>query len=238
MLRPSHALKALGLLAMLLGLMAAFGASAAQAELNAHWNINGAALSSDLLKPKLQIKEIEKLGDGKQHLVLLVPLTVRVEILCKQAELIDALLELLGKITGKILYKECQTIINGIENMACLPETGGAPDITTEPLEALIKLHNNKTEDLVEIKPIPPATDFVNILFPAICPLGAEALISGVFFIKDCLKEGLVEKVEHLIEEGPLTKLSFEGFPMTIDGSALVKLVGVHEGLKWSGVAA
>jgi hypothetical protein len=54
--------------------------------------------------------------------------------------------------------------------------------------------------------------------------------------LKDCTNEGLVDKVEHLVEEGPLTKLFFgSNAAHVLAGSAWAYLAGAHEGMTFAG---
>jgi hypothetical protein len=246
------ATKVTGLCAIVFGLMA-FSTSLAQAEPGAHWKINGADLQSPLL-PQIQVSEVEpyvyKLKkDGVIHEIrqgfLLSEISpgVKVEILCTEIEFIDGLLHELGRATGKILFKKCRLLRNEVVQGACEVTTAGSTKehITTNALDALIKLHKLEGEgkdDLLEVLPTAGiGKPFVSFSFGTECAIGNKIDITGVAFLKDCKNLGLVEEKEHLFEEGPLTELFFGIHLAKLDGSAKVKLVGSHEGLKWSGIA-
>jgi hypothetical protein len=80
--------------------------------------------------------------------------------------------------------------------------------------------------------------DLLTLELGALCAVGNKFDITGKFFFKDCKDDGLVDKVEHLFEEGPLSALLLGTNPMTIDGSFWMFLVGAHEGMTFAGHAA
>ena len=241
MRKAFKASRLIGLLALALGLTAAFSATAAQAEPGAYWLVNGADIGSSLL-PSVNAK------DDSLHTTLLTTVgKTPLEILCLEISFKGAKLHELGRATGRIHYNNCVTILNknGIAVGNCKPHSPGdaAGLILTEPLEGLIKLHKlgagepKENDELLELKPVPPATAFVKIQLGALCAVGNEFEITGKAFLKDCKKEGLVDLKEHLFEEGPLTELKFGTNPATIDGSAWGFLTGVHEGMTFAGHA-
>jgi hypothetical protein len=242
MAQALRASKVMGLCAIVFGLMA-FSASLAQAEPGAHWNINGNLLLSPLL-PQIQIAELEILAStGVKEGILLTEINkAKIEILCTELEFIDALLHELGRITGKILFKTCRLLRNGVVVGACEVTTAGSTKghITTNALEALIKLHTlvgGTKDDLLEIVPEEVGKPFVSFGLGPECAIGNKLDITGEVFLKDCKNLGLVEEKEHLVEEGPLTELFLGTHPASLDGNAKVKLVGAHQGLPWSGIA-
>ena len=234
MKKAFRASRLMGLFAIVLGLMA-FGATAAQAEPGAHWNVNGSAISGALL-PEVQAEE------DTDHSTLLTKVGLsKVEILCDTIEFVGVKLHELGRATGKILYHECTTKLNGTAAAACTPKSPGQALglIETNALDALIKLHTTGTGskvDLLELLPAEGKTAFATLELGATCAIGSKFDITGKVFLKDCTEEGLVEKVKHLFEEGPLSALLFGANAATIDGSAWGFLVGVgHAGLPFSG---
>jgi hypothetical protein len=224
----------MGLFAIVFGLMA-FGASAAQAEPGAHWDVNGSAISGALL-PTVQAK------NDSPHSTLLTEVGAsKVEILCAQIKFVNAKLHELGRATGKIHYEECVTILNetGKAAGACKPKSPGATAglIETNLLDGLLKLHElvgGAKDDLLELLPT-EGNKFVTIELGPLCSIGNKFDITGKAFIEDCLKLGLKEEVEHLFQEGPLTELFFGTNEATIDGSAWGFLAGEHAGMKFSG---
>jgi hypothetical protein len=256
MSRALKASKVMSLCAIMLGLMA-FSASLAQAEPNAHWNINKAELKSPLL-PEIQVTELENreiILEGKKETKRIGILLMKIglstlEILCTGITLIDALLHELGRATGKVLFSGCTVDINKKHAPECTPKSSGEPigSILTNKLEGLIKLHILKDAEGKEIgkddllKVLPEAVEGKEPPF-VVLDLGATCIfnqisITGTVYLKDCKNLGLVEEVEHLFEEGPLTELLFGANKMTLDGSAKVALAGAHKGLAWSGIAA
>ena len=251
MIRSKLGLKALGLCAVVLGLMA-IAAGSAQAEKGAHWNVNGKNLNEVKLTTLVQVKEIEELKDpvdpGK-HLVLLTQIAkIKVKILCTGAKLEKFELLTEGSALGNIEFTGCKIFLNGstTASVACEPHTGASKGvILTELLKGLIVLHklaSGEIDDLVLLAPDPPATQFVAIQLSEECAIGESIPVIGEFFMKDCQNLFLKEQPTHLIEEGPLTKLfvisESEEHKSVIEGSAILELEGEHKGLNWSGTPA
>lgn len=244
-----HALKAprlLGLLALLAGLMA-FSATAAQAELNAKWLVNGTAISGSLL-PTINAEKDTK------HLIFLTKTglggSTTLEILCTEIASKGGLLHELGKATGKIHFSNCETFLNGALATKCKPHSAGAAEglIESEALEGLIKLHkltaDGVVHGVVEVLPVNAGMVFVAIKLGkevgSECSL-AGASLTGTGFLWDCLengKGGSKDAIKHLFEEfKPLTKLLYGGNPATIDGSFWAFLTGAHVNQTWAGHA-
>jgi hypothetical protein len=226
--------------ALALGLMA-LSASAAQGEPGAHWKINTVPVTDEL---NVQIQSSME----NVHIILLTKVGLsKVEILCPKIKLVDMLLKTLGRLLGKIHYEECITKLNGSTANACVPHSPGAANglWETEFIDGLIKLHEvspgNKV-DLIEWlddeKPV-FATLILGKGSPEKneCAIGEKFNLNGNFFWKDCQNELLNEKVTHLFEEGPLSAMTFGANPMTMDGSWNVSLIGLHAGMKWSGIS-
>ena len=257
-------LKALGLCALVLGLIAAFTSSAAQAENNAAWtmvDLGGSLLKvgvpNDTLLPKINIKEIEALlaSPFVKHVVLLSEaLKVHYETLCTGAELEDEAggvgtrLLLNGSLEHfKVKLTGCIIFLKGVESKPCAPKTGGGPlgVILTAALKGLIVLHelaSGEKDEFVRVEPLVGET-MVTMETGEECAIGAKIPIIGKLFLKDSQNEFLVEKEVHLFEPGPLTELW--GFSKTaehvatIKGSALFALIGAgHVGLRWGGIGA
>jgi len=224
----------IGLLALVLGLMA-FGSTAAQAETGAHWNVSGVPISGALL-PEIQAS-LES-----NHGILLTKIGLsKVEILCTALKLVGAKLHELGKTSGKFHLSGCITKLNGVEAKACVPHSPKAANglIESEAFTSLIQLHKPTGEESFGDLNV---TINININLGKEapekneCAIGEKFVVSGALFLKDCQKEGGVEKVTHLLEEGPLSTVKFGANPMTFDGSINVSLAGAHAGLKWSGI--
>jgi hypothetical protein len=238
--------KALGLSALLLGLMA-FATSVAQAEPTSHWNVNGSAISSTLL-PELQVKELEN-----KDATLLSKLSGKsVELLCTGASATAVKLGAEGFVDkgGSVLFTGCIFKWGGVTQAKCVPHSKGDPEgtIKTLPAHGLIQLHEvlvGKKEGTTLLLPDTGET-FQNIVLGKEgelneCAAGELLPVSGKLSVKDCQEAFSTEQVDHLIVENPgLTDLWILNKTVehkaTIDGSAVLALTGgTHGGLKWSG---
>jgi hypothetical protein len=242
MAKAFKAMRLLGLLALALGLMA-IGATAAQAEAIAHWNVAGSSLINNTLLPELQA-DLEN-----NHGAFLFEFDGRaVEFLCTALKLVGSKLEASGEASGKVHFAGCVTKVEGVIEGACTPHSPGAPEglIETNALTGLIVLHEEVSGTKVPLLEVVPTvgTVFVVLRFgkevrnQCLLFLGAaEFVIVGKVMLKDCQGEDEVEKVTHLVEEEKaLSKLFFGGNPTPLDGSADISLVGTHEGLTFSGI--
>jgi len=244
----------MGLFALMLGAMA-FSATAAQAELGAHWNVKGEEfkLGSDpekLLKVQVQVNGIEELPATKikEGILLTTSGGSKVEIHCTGIQFIDALLKELGSATGRIHFSGCTTKLNGGAAGVCKPHSPGAAEglIETNALDGLIKLHKVSETEKVDLFELLPSSGsiFVTLILGAEdpkeneCAIGQKFDVTGKAFLKDGEKAGLKEQLTHLFQEGPLSELFFGGNAATIDGSAIAELTGAHSAMNWSGIAA
>jgi hypothetical protein len=230
----------MGLFAIVFGLMA-FGATAAQAELNAYWLVNGTDIGTKLL-PEIQAKDDVLDGVPIHHTLLTEVGASNVEILCLDISFKGAKLHELGRATGKIHYNTCVTKLNGNLANNCKPKSPGATAglIETNALDGLIKLHtlgDLKKDELVELLPT-EGNKFATLELGVLCAIGSKFDITGKFFIKDSQDEGLVDLKEHLFEEGPLSALLFGTNAATIHGSGVGFLVGPHIDMTFAGHAA
>jgi hypothetical protein len=226
-------------LTLMLGLMA-IGATAAQAEPGAHWNVNGAPVTNAL---KVEGQGSIENNDGT--FLTKVGLS-KVEILCTAGQLIDVLLEESGAGHGKARGEGCITKLNGTTAGACVPHSPGAANgvIESNALKGLLQLHTPATGPKVAIGELAPEAGevYVTLILGKAapekneCAIGEKFNITGKGLVKDCQGEGEVEKVTHLVEEGPLSTIRFGSNPATIDGSANVFLVGAHKGMTSSGI--
>jgi hypothetical protein len=235
MIRSRLRLKALGLCAMVLGLMA-FSASAAQAEAGANWMVKGANVTSTLL-PNVQITEIEN-NSAILHTKIAGAL---VEYLCTSAKLTGANLELEGKLTngGKVKFTGCVTILNGSLSPACVPKSAGLGNGEIESLagKGLMELHEGKPVTKIE-----PSTgeNFAVIKHGGECSLPESVPVKGKLVIADGKGEGDKELVTHLIVEHKLSHLfvisDTAEHLAVIKGSANAALTGAHVEMAWSGL--
>jgi hypothetical protein len=251
-------LKALGLCALVLGLMA-FASSAAQAETGAHWNIIKA--NSELVQvnetnklfAQVEIREIE---NNTATLLFTTKAGTKVGILCTTAKFDEGgLLQASGGVSlGRMLFTGCIVFLNGVRVEACEAHTTGKAkgEILTLKIKGLIVLDvvGGVTQDYVKFTP-DEGNAFAHIELGVECAIGELVLVEAKsagegFWIKDCGKVSgtgaceesnksfLEEKPEHLITES-LHGLIALGQPATIDGSAFVRLSGEHALLQWGG---
>ena len=216
----------------LAGGLLALSATMAQAEPGAFWEVNGSHITGSL--------SVEGGGVIENTGILLTKIgTSKVEISCPTIKAVNLVLKESGSGSGKGHLEECTTKLNGTLASRCTPKSPGAPAglVETNALDGLIVLHEpspGTRVDLLELLPT-AGTAFVTLELGALCAIGNKFDITGKAFVKDCQGEGLVNKVEHLVEEGPLSALLFGGNAATIDGSAFVFLNGAHAGLTFSG---
>jgi hypothetical protein len=223
--KTPRASKPLGLLALVLGLMA-FGASGAQAETGAFWEVNGTQLSGSA--------EVQAKNDTAHTTFLTKVGTSSVEIICGPIKLVGATLSGTG-FKGKLHYEECTTKLNGIAASKCTPKTTGASlgSIETNALKGLLKFPES-SPDLLELLP-ETGIPLVELQLGSSCPIGNNFDITGTLFLKDCQAELLQNRTEHLFEEGSSGALLFGGNAMTIDGSFWTFLTGGHASQTFSG---
>jgi hypothetical protein len=239
MVRSKLGLKALGLCALVLGLMA-FASSAAQAESGAHWNVAGTAVTG-ATAVQTEIKELE---GNSATLLFTTKSGTKVGILCTTAKFDGggALIKEGGVSLGRVEFKGCVTFLNGEPSLPCKPKTAGKAlgEILSERGTGLIVL--DAGEDYVKITPEnakgETAKLFARLEMGLECSIGeivnveAKELGQGLW-IKDCLgNTGFTkEATTHLIEES-LHQLIALGQPATIDGSAVI---GLETGQLFSG---
>jgi hypothetical protein len=188
----------------------AFGATAAQAETGAFWEVGGSKLTGSA---SVQVE------NDTAHYTLLTSIgTSKVEILCGPIKLVGATIEGTG-FKGKFHYEECDTKLNGVLASRCTPKSPGAPLglIETNALKGLLKLTVAK-EDVLELSP-ETGTAFDTEELGPLCAIGNRFDLTGKFTLKDCNGLGLLNNVKHLFEEGPESALLFGGNAATIDGS-------------------
>jgi hypothetical protein len=257
MIRSRLGLKALGLCALVLGLMAF--ASTAQAEVNAKWAIvkaNGELITispegdgkgkGDTLLPEVKIKEIE----GNDAILLTEVAKTKVALLCTNVAFVgNPKLQLEGKVSpAKVTFTGCITKLNTVTSAPCKPHSKGAAEgtITTETGKGLIQLSAGAGSEGATLITPETGETFVTIVLGVEgekneCAIGEKLPVSGKLGLADCNKKFSTEEPEHLIVESTtLTDLwvlnKTAEHKATIDGSAWVKLGGEHEGLKWAGL--
>lgn len=222
--------------AVVLGSMA-FAAVSTQAEVGSHWNVSGSAISATLL-PAPEAEPVTN------QTLLSKILGSSVEVVCEKMGLENAVLKTEGGSLGKIKFAGCTTKVNGVTQAACTPTTNTEFGvILTKLLKDLIVLEGGGVfgEGYDLIVPEEGST-FVTIEATGECSIGSKIPIFGTMTLKDSNLEGRVEKVTHLVEEGPGTELwvisKTVEHTARIDGIAAVFLIREHAGLKWSGTPA
>jgi hypothetical protein len=249
MIRSRFGVKALGLCALVLGLMA-FGSTIAHAEVNSYWGYK-----SGMLLPKFGAALEPGLETALEnnHGALLTKIAgAAVEILCTAITAVNMKLKAEGKVLGKLKFHGCRIKLNGVESKACEPSEGGSKGlIETVTLEGLIRLHllgDGVRDETVLFKRDPIQAEKLEIMATVKtgeeCALGEAIPIGGKFSVKDC--EGvngtafLTHKLIHLAEAfAPLTYLwaisDTVEHRATLDGSVLVGLLAPHANLEWAG---
>jgi hypothetical protein len=229
---------------MVFGLMA-FSASAAQAEVGAKWLFAEKAPNSGLVAFLDATAELE--NDSATYVLHSKIAGIAVLILCTNISGTVGLRTAGGLATGTVLtFSNCIVHLNGTTSKACEPNNEGKEPgvIKTKPghgLIALAELAGGVKHDVVRILPDTGET-FATIEMSAECAIGSKIPVIGKAVIKDCENLSLTHLVKHLIELGSKT----EGTELwvisktveheaTILGSAWVKLIGSHLGLKFSG---
>jgi hypothetical protein len=241
MTKAFRASRLMGLIALAFGLMA-FSATAAQAELGAHWNVKGSAISGALLP------EIQASLENNHGILLTTVGLSKVEILCTSIKYVNGKLHELGRATGKINFEGCITKLNGTLANACVPHSPGAANgtIETNALKGLIKLHTpaaGPKVPLLELLPEAEGGAFVTLILGKAapekneCAIGEKFDIKGVIYLEDCQGKGETELVTHLAQEQKsLSKLLFGINPAVLHGSANNFLEGAHKGMTFSGI--
>jgi hypothetical protein len=206
-------------------------AAAAQAETGANWRVKGVNVNGTLL-PEVQVKEIE---NKTASLLLTTKGGTKVEFLCTTAVLNGAKLTTSGGVTeGSVEFTNCLTKLNGEVSAPCKPGNGTGI-IKTKQGKGLLILVGGVP--VTSIKPVSGEVLTV-IELGTKCSIAESVEVKGVLNLKDCQNATSTELTDHLIEEGPGTSLTALGVKATLDGSALVHLVGAHAGLLWSGLPA
>jgi hypothetical protein len=243
MIRTRLGLKALGLSAMLLGLMA-FSASGAQA---AKWMVGANDVVAGLT-PTVQVKEIEKLNDEKdpgKHLVLLTKVGGNsIKLLCTGASLTGVRLELAGALTngGDATFTGCVTFLNGSATASAVCKPGPAKSGTLLSLPAKGQLGLFGGAKLTKIEPSTAGAFFADIEFAdEECVLHETPLkIGGSLFLKDCVNIE-TSSLDHLVEVDPSSELwaitNTAEHKVTVHGSALIVLTTIDADAAWSGLA-
>ena len=245
MIRSKLGLKALGMCALVLGLMAVW-AGADQAEsTGGSWTYEtGGVLKTfegALAEPEVTGK-MEAGTVGILHAKVLGGTSLLYE--CKAFTVDSGNLKTGGLVLGKLTFKECETFLNGVLSKNCNPKAGGTEEgvIKTNLIKAVMLLHklaSGTVDKILVAEPDEANNDFAFVESTTACSIGLKVLIGGKFAIQD--PAPTAHSVNHLISEfAPLTHLfvisDTAEHAATILGSAEAFLKGTHTGFKFAGL--
>jgi hypothetical protein len=245
MIRSKLGLKALGLCALVLGLTA-FASSVAQAEPGASWGYKKTEKGTlEKFSTSLEAGMAVEIENKTASLLFTAGGGTKVEILCTAAEFDEgATLSADGSILlGRMKFTGCITKLNGVSSLPCRPTTPlGAGTILTNKFDGLIVLHFGQPVVLIlSTDPLESKNILTNIETGEECSIGEKVPVTGDLVLWDCKGKTSFEThaVTHLIEEFPSLHLLIAlGQPALLDGSANVKLNGLHTGYWWAGLGA
>lgn len=209
------------------------GASSANA--GGTWKVKGSALTKEL-SPTVIVKETE----GKDFTLSSKLFGGSFTILCTGTEFVGMKLSTSGRIPagGKIKFTGCVTALGGKVIAACEPKNGGEKGVfSTEKLFGEIFLH--EAEGLIRIEPeVGTKIAVLEPTTPELCMIPSGTPMFGKLTLRD--PELGTELVDHLVLEGPLTRLLWidenPEHTVVVKGSLILTLTGEHKGLAWSGV--
>ncbi len=245
MLRTKLGLKALGLCALVMGVMAIGTTGVAQAseehEKGPCWGYINPTTHELLCFSK--VLEAEPVIAIENNTATLSIANQTFTFLCTSAAFDEGgQLSAEGKILlGRLKFKGCVTLIKGVISKACEPFNGTEKGvILTEKGEGELKLHElagGVKDATILIKP-DTGEVLTKIHLGAECSVGEEILVKGEWVLGDCKNESAVHKVTHLLEEFAGLKLLKVGVnAATISGSFNVSLGGAHLGYEWAWLA-
>jgi hypothetical protein len=238
MVRSKLGLKALGLCALVLGLMAVWAGAAQAEETGGSWTYINAkgelkTFEGTLAEPGIG-GEVDVVGI--LHSKVLGGTSLLYE--CKKFSVTEGKLKAEGKALGKLKFEECETFLAGVLSKNCNP-VGGT--IVTNQIKAQMLLHKlaGGTIDKILIAEPDSGTIFAIVKSTEACSIGEEVPIGGKFAIEP--SNPTTHEVKHLIKEfAPLTHLwtisDTVEHAATILGSAWAFLTGEHAGLKFAGL--
>jgi hypothetical protein len=237
--------KALGACALAFSMMAAWAGTAQAEETGGKWTYLTKASELKTFEGALAEPEIGGKIETGTVLVLHSEALGGTKILyeCKALAAVGAKLKSNGVALGKLRFTECDTFLNGVLSLPCVPLS---QTIETNLIEAQMLLHKlaGGTVDKILIAQPETAEGQLNTTFALIhssasCALGLNVPVGGKFAIE--LSNPTTHEVEHLVKEfSPLTHLwiisDTAEHKANILGSGLAFLAGAHAGLKWAGL--
>ena len=245
MIRSRLGLKALGLCALVLGLMAVWTGAAQAEETGGIWTYEtGGVLKTfeGALNEPTVGGQLEPGIKAVLH-TKIVGATVLYE--CEEVKVIEGKLKgTTGEVLGKLRFHKCVTILNGVASKNCEPKSeGSAGLINTNKIVALMLLHllGGVKDKVMVAHPDEVGQPFATITSTEACAIGEKVPIIGLWAFIDCKNLGSTHLVKHLIEEFPALNKLFAisetvEHKASILGSAEAFLTGTHEGFKWAGL--
>jgi hypothetical protein len=244
MIRSRLGLKALGMCALVLGLMAVW-AGAAQAEnTGGSWTyeLAGALKTFEgvLAEPSIG-GELEP-GEAVLHAEVLGGTKLLYD--CAELKVVEGKLKANGVVLGRLVFHSCKTLLNGATSANCAPNAKGIHPglIETNLIKGQMLLHklaSGAVDKIVVAEPDEVGGSFAFVESSAACSIGLKVLIGGKFAIQDQQPSTHLEV--HLINEFlPLTDLfvisKTAEHKAEILGSAKAFLTGAHATYKWAGL--
>jgi hypothetical protein len=247
MARSRLGLKALGMCALVLGMMAVWAGTASAENTGGSWTYEtGGVLKTfegALAEPSID-------GTLEETATLHAKVLGGTELLyhCEEVKVVGGKLKANGVVLGKLVFHKCKTLLNGVTSAPCAPNAGGTHPglIETNLIEAQMLLHKLASGVVDKILVASPENaagelivDFTFVESEAGCSIGQKVLIGGKFAIQDAAPT--THSVNHLIKEfAPLTDLfvisKTAEHKASILGSANAFLTGAHVGFKWAGL--
>lgn len=182
----------------------------------------------------------------KKHIVFLVP-ALKLEVLCSDLTSDDGLLIQNTLILILLLFKTCESLVNGTSQPKCKP---------AEPIDLSLLGHLFLHGELKKLTYILFESDKIGspigtITLPGTCAIAETSNLTGTF-VAECLSEKLETKektgidyclqemAHHLIQQAPEKlfekhMLKFGANQALIDGIIDLLLSGANEGRTWSG---
>jgi uncharacterized spore protein YtfJ len=196
------------------------------------WKVKGVGVTA-ALAPSVGVSEIES---KTATLLFTTKAGTKVEILCTTLQPINVKLEPEGFVNfeSQLKFTGCLTKLNGALSKPCEPiSEGKEPGVIKSKLLKGVLVEHEKAS-IVRFEPTTGET-LANMEVGEECAIGEIISVLGKMTLKDSAIA--TEAVTHLASQGALTSMTALGQPVTIDGSILFKLSGVHLGLEWSGIA-
>lgn len=242
MVRSRLGLKALGLCALVLGLMALSAGAAQAEEPGGSWTYLKAAGKELATLPNEQT--IGGTLEGVSGTMLTKIGGNEVEYTCTSFTMNEGKLITGGTAKGSLTFHGCITKINKVTQPKCEPNAEGIHPglITTLKMKATLLLHKlgNGTKDKIMIvEPDTGSNAFAHLELGELCSLGENVLFGGKFATIDCKGEGEKHLKEHLLTEfAALTHIwaisDTAEHAAKIDGTAFMFLTGANANKEWA----